>query len=351
MRVGKTMTESNINATELCHIDRIQGLLNAVRGTPVLVLGDLLLDAYVYGRTERVSREAPVPIMVANKKKFAPGGAANAAAVAASLGGSVHAAGFLGDDDNGRSLLATLLDGGVNLAHAPLADMVTATKTRYLAGSLGTPYQQVLRVDHSLQANDAVLKNAHDECTQALNTAHAQGVKAVLISDYGSGATHDILLSLANTANDLGFAVLVDSRYGVSDYQLTNGILKPNAIELETAVGAHDLSQDQMLLEAAQALRSNTNAKAVLATKGKNGMVWCDEESTVATSSLPNPVDSIDVTGAGDGVAAAALLGLAKGFTPEDILALATLTATFIVSQHGTACPTSDDLATLSKSY
>ena len=159
------------------------------------------------------------------------------------------------------------------------------------------------------------------------------------------------MLNLAQIADDLNLPVLVDSRYGIAAYKLPNAVLKPNAVELEQAVGANDLSDKDLFAKAAAALVANTGARAVLATQGKNGMVWCDKDGLLEVDSLPNPTDSIDVTGAGDGVAAAALLGLAHGFSPTEILALATLTATFIVSQHGTACPTPGDLAALTTKH
>ena len=192
------MNHQIIKATAECCKQDIAVLLQRIQQTPILVVGDLLVDNYIYGRTERVSREAPVPIMVKSKTRSAAGGAANAAMVAARLGGDVHAAGFVGDDEHGRQLLEILLAQGVKLSHAPIQNIRTATKTRYLAGSLGTSYQQVLRVDQPLQCEadnwddvDAVLKSNL--------SILAPSIKGVLISDYGSGETHRLVSSTCAT--------------------------------------------------------------------------------------------------------------------------------------------------------
>ena len=145
----------------------------------------------------------------------------------------------------------------------------------------------------------------------------------------------------------MGLPILVDSRYGIEDYALENAVLKPNAVELEEALGATDLSRSEDVRTAANILREQTGVKAVLATKGKEGMVWCAEDLVVEIDVLPSPSDSIDVTGAGDSVAAVSLMGIAEGLSANEILALATLAATYVVTQHGTACPTVEDLLAL----
>ena len=132
----------------------------------------------------------------------------------------------------------------------------------------------------------------------------APSIKGVLISDYGSGETHALLVQLAQHADQLGLPILVDSRYGIADYAFKNAVLKPNAVELEQALGAPDLSRGEDLRAAANLLREQTGVKAVLATKGKEGMVWCADQHIVEIDVLPNPSDAIDVTGAGDSVAA-----------------------------------------------
>ena len=174
-------------------------------------------------------------------------------------------------------------------------------------------------------------------------------LKGVLISDYGSGDTHTLLVQLATYADKLGLPILVDSRYGIADYALPNAVLKPNAVELEEALGAVNLSKDEDLRSAAVDLREQTGAAAVLATKGKQGMVWCAEDHICEIDVLPHFSGTLDVTGAGDGVAAVSLMGLASGFAPEEIIALATLTATYIVTHHGTACPSVDELCQLAE--
>jgi D-glycero-beta-D-manno-heptose-7-phosphate kinase len=344
------MNHQILNAVNECDPQKMETLLTRLQGTPILVLGDLLVDEYVYGRTERVSREAPVPIMVASDQRSAAGGAANAAAVAAALGGDVHAAGFVGDDLQGRRLLQILVQQGVNLNHEPIQNLQTAIKTRYLAGSLGTSYQQVLRVDQPLKCLDDDWNAIEKIFVKTIETL-APSLKGVLISDYGSGETHTLLVQLATYANKLGLPILVDSRYGIADYALQHAVLKPNAVELEEALGAVDLSQDEDLRSAALVLREQTGVQAVLATKGKQGMVWCTEEQICEIDVLPDFSGTLDVTGAGDGVAAVSLMGIANGLAPQEIIALATLTATYIVTQHGTACPSSDDLIQLAQRF
>ena len=190
------MNHQILQASTECNVQIMSKLLKRLDQTSILVIGDLLVDDYIYGRTERVSREAPVPIMVKSKSRSAAGGAANAAAVAAGLGGEIHAAGFVGDDEQGRKLLGILLEQGVKLSHAPIRGLHTATKTRYLAGSLGTSYQQVLRVDQPLRCDNDKWDVVEETLVETLQQL-APNLKGVLVSDYGGGETHALLVQVA----------------------------------------------------------------------------------------------------------------------------------------------------------
>src|SRR5512137_917669 len=214
-------------------LDALAGLLPAFSRSTVVVVGDYVADEYVYGETERISREAPVLIVRYERSELKPGGAGNAAQNLAALGVKVRAVGLVGDDPLGDRLRRELRAGGVDprsLLRIP--GRATEAKTRILAGGRSTRRQQMLRVDRAPQPMPPALER---RILARLRRA-ARGADAVLASDYGSGVLSPRVVEALRALRASGLPVVVDSRYNLGAFRgLT--LLKPNEPELEAATG------------------------------------------------------------------------------------------------------------------
>jgi len=295
-------------------------------GISVVLVGDLVLDRFLFGTTVRVSREAPVPVIRFEGETQRPGGAANAAANLASLGGQVSVVGLVGVDDAGDQLCRLLSDAGVDVSGLVRSDRrATTTKTRVMAGGLGTVRQQVLRLDKEpdalpdLDEQQALLAHLADRRADA---------QVLVLSDYGYGAIRPETLDLR-----AGPPAVVDSRGQLRRFRGAH-TLKPNHEELSQDAG-RQLSAVPAIDEAAEELRSVTDAGAVLVTLGRHGMRLAQEAGVEA---IPAHGDEevADVTGAGDSVLAAYTLAVGSGWGRKDAAELATVAGGGAVAHHGT---------------
>ncbi len=294
----------------------------------MLVLGDLVADEYVYGQTDRVSREAPVLVVRHESSEVKLGGAANAAANARALGASVTVVGALGEDAMGEALRQLLRHAGIGLREARVPH--TETKTRILAGGINTTRQQMLRVDRGNAP--PLLPEAAQTLVAELSAAASQA-DTLLVSDYGAGvvgeAVRGALRRLAGHP-----PVCVDSRFGL---QHLSGFwaAKPNEPELQALTGL-PLTDDEAVLRAGAAAREMLGCSALLLTRGRQGMVLFEK-----ARATPIPVhgahDAVDVTGAGDTVMATFTLALAAGGQPLQAALLANVAGGLVVQKQGTA--------------
>src|SRR5512137_1329561 len=209
----------------------LAALLDRFPRARVVVVGDYVADEYVYGETERISREAPVLIVRWERSEIVPGGAGNAAQNLAALGVDVRAVGLVGEDASGRRLRAELRQGGVDVdGLIRIPGRATEAKTRILAGGRSTRRQQMLRVDRT---PEPIAPAVERRLVAALRRA-ARGATAVLASDYGSGVLSPRLVQALRVLRREGVPVCVDSRYALASFTgLT--MLKPNEPELEAA--------------------------------------------------------------------------------------------------------------------
>ncbi|HET8733070.1 MAG TPA: PfkB family carbohydrate kinase, partial [Anaeromyxobacteraceae bacterium] len=244
----------------------LASLLDRFPRARVVVVGDYVADEYVYGETERISREAPVLIVRYERSELVPGGAGNAAQNLAALGVDVRAVGLVGEDASGRRLAAELREGGVDVSGLlRVRGRATEAKTRILAGGRSTRRQQMLRVDRT---PEPIAPADERRLVAALRRA-ARGATAVLASDYGSGVLSPRLVAALRELKRAGIPVCVDSRYALASFTgLT--MLKPNEPELEAATGIR-ASTPRGLLRAAQALQRRTGCESLLVTRGRNG--------------------------------------------------------------------------------
>ncbi len=313
-------------------------LLSGFRSRKLVVLGDLVADHYVYGQTDRVSREAPVLVVRHESSEVTLGGAANAAANARALGAEVTAVGVLGRDEMGEAVSKRFAERGIRLVtvEAP----VTETKTRILAGGLNTSRQQMLRLDrgNALPLPPAVSARLR----QALEEA-AQGADAILVSDYGGGVVGDATRATLRHLAGKGVLVSADSRYALG--KLTGfRAAKPNEPELAALTGM-PVEDERALGRAADAGLKLLDAQVLLITRGRRGMALLERGGEVQLLPAHGSRAAVDVTGAGDTVMAAFTLGLAAGAAPRAAAELANVAGALVVLKPGTALVTADELA------
>ena len=319
---------------------RLSALVAAFSKVKIAVVGDLVVDEYVYGRTQRVSREAPVLIVRHDADELRPGAAANAAANCAALGARTQVLGLVGDDAMGKALVRLLRARGVRPAGiARVAGRVTARKTRVLAGDLHTTRQQVLRVDRegggrADRGTEAKLRVALE---LALLDAHA-----LLLSDYGDGVFHPELVEEAVRFAGRGGVVCADSRHNISDYRGVPWVT-PNEPEAMAALGI-DIESDDDARAAGPRLLRLTRGEGVLLTRGARGLALFSKGAPAELVPPFGGVEVADVTGAGDTVAAVFTLALAAGASPLEAAVLANVGGGLVVAKRGTATLTQAEL-------
>ncbi|XXF80564.1 bifunctional ADP-heptose synthase [Myxococcaceae bacterium GXIMD 01537] len=305
----------------------------------VLLVGDLVADHYIYGQTDRVSREAPVLIVRHESSEVKLGGGANVAANVRALSGQVTAVGVLGADEMGRALRKLFEEAGIRLCAASAKGVETETKTRILAGGLNTTRQQMLRLDRGHggalppKVRRALAKHVEDA---------AKDADAVVVSDYGAGVVGEEVRDVLRRLAAEGLPVCVDSRYGLSDFTGVT-VCKPNEPEL-AALSGRMLRTEAELLEAGRLAVQRLGCKALLVTRGRHGMALFDAEGGVDLIPVHGEREAVDVTGAGDTVIASFALAVAAGASFGAAARLANVAGALVVQKLGTATVSSDEL-------
>jgi rfaE bifunctional protein kinase chain/domain len=324
--------------------DRLLSIVDEFAGVRVAILGDLLVDEFIYGRISRVSREAPVLILEYDSTDIVPGGAGNAANNVAALGGSATAIGVAGEDEAGRRLLEAMrghIDVRSVVTHRGLT---TPTKTRILAGGVHSAKQQVVRVDRT--AGAAVPEQVRTALARRLSAALARS-DALIVSDYGSGlVTPALVRSAQRTLRGPGAhrpPVLVDSRYSLLKYRRMT-MCTPNESEVEALLGVRIGEDSRVLERAGRTLLARTGAAGVLITRGSRGMALFEPNRPTIHIPIFGSDQIADVTGAGDTVIATMTLALAAGGTAEEAARLANYSGGLVVMKRGTATVTADEL-------
>ncbi len=302
----------------------------------LLVVGDLILDSYLWGEVNRVSPEAPVPIVRFVRQNENVGGAANVALNLVSLGFVVHIAGFLGTDNEGVRLLTLLNQAGINTeAVVSLADRPTITKTRIFGG-----HQQMLRLDKeeveivSTQATIALRKNILEKLSN--------GLDAVILSDYAKGVLGDeICNTVIEVCRRRNIPVFIDPKGQDYTKYASATLISPNRQEL-AAVTRQPINNLDILLIAGEQLRASLNIKFLVTTLSEKGIVLLGENIHLRIPAMAQEV--FDVSGAGDTVIATLAAGQTVGLTWNDTLHLANLAAGIVVGHIGTAPITKTEL-------
>jgi len=316
-------------------------LLARLDRAEVVVVGDFVADEYVYGETERISREAPVLIVRYESSELKAGGAGNAAQNLASLGVKVRAVGVVGGDALGAALLDELESGGIDVSGlVRVPRRPTEAKTRILAGGRSTRRQQMIRLDRS--PREPLPATAERRIVRDLERL-ARGAGSVLVSDYGSGALGPPAIEALRRVKGKGVPVCVDSRYNLRAFTgLT--MVKPNEVELETASGV-SLSSRGGFERAARTLLRKVSCEVLLVTRGRNGMTVFRRGEPPVQVPAHGDQEAVDVTGAGDTVAATFTAAVAAGGDFVSAARLANVAGALVVRKPGTATVTREEIA------
>ena len=305
----------------------VEPLLEKFQQCRVLVIGDLILDRFVWGRVERISPEAPVPVVLIEKESSHLGGAANVALNLSRLGGQAVLLGVLGEDVAGTELIANLEDSGIasqGLVMVP--GRTTSVKTRVVAH-----HQQICRTDR--ECRDSLGSQVDEELLKRFQRALA-GCHAVILSDYGKGVlAGSTARRLIQEARQAGVQVVVDPKFPDFSLYRQASVITPNSKEAISAAGPTDGAN---MGQVAETLLQRSESDYVLITLGEDGMLLADREGSC--HQIPASAREVyDVTGAGDTVVSVLALGLAAGASMLDAALLANCGAGLVVEKLGTA--------------
>ena len=289
-----------------------------------------MLDRFIWGDVDRISPEAPVPVLRVTSESFRLGGAANVVHNIRSLGGRVSACGVVGRDTAGRTLMQGLRRLGVSTAGVYTdARYPTIQKSRIIAGP---GHQQIVRLDRE---NHGPLREPTRNRLRQFVLQRARRCDGIIISDYGKGVVHDELLSvIAELAKEDKFICVVDPKKENYDHYRFPTLITPNRVEASEASGIAIKDKESLALAGEKLVRV-WQAKAVLITRGADGMslFWPRRESKHFPT---EPRDIFDVTGAGDTVVAVCALALACGASYEEAAVMANLAAGLVGDEVGT---------------
>jgi rfaE bifunctional protein kinase chain/domain len=307
--------------------DRLLHLIQRMRTSRVVVVGDIMIDRYLYGDTERLSPEAPVPVVTVRDRTAKLGGAANVAANVASMGASCLLVGTVGDDADGAAIRQELVVARLDGRHVvSVAGRPTTAKTRIIARA-----QQIVRIDEEV---DALLEGPDlDRLIRSAAEALADA-DALLLEDYNKGALAPALITEAMAiARRRGIPVVVDPKYRQFFAYAGATVFKPNRRELESALGAAvDLQNRNAIPEVLARLKVDN----LLVTLGPDGMLLATKDgSSLRIPSIAREV--FDVSGAGDTVTAWLGTALAAGASLAEAAQLANYAAGVEVGKPGVA--------------
>jgi rfaE bifunctional protein kinase chain/domain len=320
---------------------RRRAIVDGFAGRTVVVVGDLIVDEYLFGRPARISREAPVLILRFTEREVSLGGAANAVNNVHALGVGVRPVGVVGDDAAGRELIELLGAAGIatnGIVTEPARQ--TPVKTRIMAGGYQATRQQVVRLDREPGAEPQPI--TEDALAERFTEA-VRGADAVIISDYGYGTVTPRLLERIRTLTRAsGVLVTVDSRYELPRFTGLTAAT-PNEAELETLAGA-SVDDERGVEKAGRQLLERLDARLLLVTRGSRGMALLEREGPCTFIPIHGTDEIADVTGAGDTVISAFTVALAAGAAPVDAASLANVAGGLVVMKRGTATVSAAEL-------
>ncbi|RKY33036.1 MAG: D-glycero-beta-D-manno-heptose-7-phosphate kinase [Candidatus Omnitrophota bacterium] len=326
-------------------------IINNFQKAKILVVGDLILDEYIWGEVERISPEAPVPVVWANRRTYIPGGAANVASNISSLGSKATLVGVIGNDKNRDIFLSQLKKRKVSVAGVVVdVKRTTTLKTRIIAG-----HQQVVRLDW--EDTDSLPRQANQKIMKFVEEI-IDKFDAVIIEDYGKGVINMYLLeSLIRLAHSRKKIITVDPKVGHFQYYKGVTSITPNRRELENAIrnlkikdtcnqfrlNLEHLSCDREINLAAKEILRYLGLESILITLGEQGMKLIEKNGRI--TNIPTVAQEVfDVSGAGDTVIATFTLALCSGASKIQAAHLANFAAGIVVGKIGTATTNKKEL-------
>ena len=321
--------------------DRLKELIRKMQNKKIIVVGDILVDQYIYTDTNRVSREAPVLILKYDREELVPGGASNSVNNIRAIGGDPVPIGIVGNDEIGRKIINVFEKKNISI-DGVIIDKETHTtlKTRVMAGGYHTSRQQVIRIDKEAkeEIGDAVEKKIIN-----FIKGNLKNVDAVLVSDYGYGVLNDniknILLAEIKKENKI---TVVDSRYNIIDFKKVT-IVTPNEVEAGNSIGIV-ITNENDLRKVGKILLRRLDSRGVLITRGRYGMALFEKNGNITLIPVHGIDEVVDVTGAGDTVASVFTLALSAGASLLEASVLSNYAAGIVVMKRGTATASKEEV-------
>ena len=312
-------------------------MLPRLPSRPVLIIGDVMLDHFVIGRVDRISPEAPVPVVRYEYEEFRVGGAANVANNVVALGGTVQLVGLVGADADAQRLRSVL--ARLNIDGSGLVEDQTRCTTRKLR-IVTARKQQVARVDYE---DDAEVSGATERTLLERIAALSANAGALVLSDYLKGTvSRDVAIAALTAARRTGVPLLVDPKVPHIDYYNGAALVTPNHHEAE-AVTHMRIRSAAEAQEAARKFRDRVGCESVMITRGEHGMWLLTPDGEAA---LPAEAREVaDVTGAGDTVIGTLALALASGSTLLEAARLANRAAGIVVGKFGPATASLEEIS------
>ena len=314
--------------------DRLRRLLGGFATKTILVIGDVIIDEYLFGKPARISREAPVLILRFNEREVRLGGAANAAHNVRALGARVLPIGVVGKDASGDELLGLFHAAGMPTdGLATEAGRVTPMKTRIMAGGYQATRQQVVRLDREPASEPQPMS---EDAMLARLSALGERADGFLVSDYGYGTvTPRVFERVRALARRTNATVTVDSRYQLVKFAGVTAAT-PNEAELAQLTGT-PADDERSVEKAGRQLLERLDARILLVTRGSRGMALLERDGATTFIPIHGTDEIADVTGAGDTVISVFTLALATGASPLEAATLANIAGGLVVKKRGSA--------------
>ncbi|MBU0628039.1 MAG: D-glycero-beta-D-manno-heptose-7-phosphate kinase [Nanoarchaeota archaeon] len=305
---------------------KLTNILNNFKGKKIMIIGDIMLDKYIFGKVERISPEAPVQVVEVEKESYVPGGAANVANNIASLDGNAYMVGIVGDDQQGNLLIKELNERRIDTNGIFIAkDKPTTQKVRVLGQK-----QQLLRIDY--EKKEYINKETEDSIINFIK--NKKEIDAIIISDYAKGVITQKLVDEIKTISK-NKIIIVDPKPKHLNFYKDVTLITPNTKEAIEMTGIEDIEST------GKHLLKQLNSP-ILITRGEKGMSLFEKEEI---TNIPTKAKEVyDVSGAGDTVVAALTISLTAGATLKEAATLANHAAGIKVGKLGTSTVTIDEI-------
>ncbi|HOA83458.1 MAG TPA: D-glycero-beta-D-manno-heptose-7-phosphate kinase [Thermodesulfovibrio thiophilus] len=324
-------------------ITKLEKILKKFKDKKILVIGDIILDRYIFGKVMRISPEAPVPVVEVDEETYRLGGAANVANNITALKGQVHLCGIIGKGSYGRILKDLLQEKGIGQDYIFEDTRRTTVKTRVIGGN-----QQIVRFDIE---NRRRLEGKSKELFLSIIKNALKNFDAVIVSDYKKGVVSEELFRiLVSHKKQNGSFIAVDPKVGHFRLYKQVSLITPNVAE--ASHGAEiEIRDEKSLIKAGYNLLKKLACDSVLITRGEEGMSLFEKiNSEIKTTHLPTTARKVfDVTGAGDTVIAAITLAHVAGASLTEAAKIANIAAGIVVEKVGTAVATQEEIIEIIK--